>query len=141
MPCSETRRALYRKAKAMTQYYRLHEGITSIRLETGKSGGHDRLTVFEHGGNAGTLVLTHGMGKTVAFMFADCRETPAPMTAYAGSAAPWRTDNKVVIWEAAWVTENIPGLRAEQTLVSEYGEVTTVEKVRAAGHDVREVKE
>ena len=101
-----------------TNYFRLLEPITSIRLE--ESAGHDRLTVFENGANAGTLTLSKGAGRRVALHLVLQEEDPnCPVRTYYGGA------------EIGLVVDvNDKEMPDCATVVSEYGDVYTMGEVK-----------
>lgn len=100
-----------------TNYYRLKDPWTSLRLEMGPA--HDRITLWETGANAGTLTVSKGLGKAVALQFTTEEED--------GSAAlhtHWGGTERGSV-----VTEN-RDLLSGATVISEDGEVMKVEDVR-----------
>ena len=102
-----------------TSYYRLIEPITSLRLEEGL--GHDRLTIFENGANAGTLTLTKGLGRRVAGCFSQHEDdSQCPMRTHWGGKD-----------RGAVVTVNDVTLPDDATVISEYGDILTVAQVKA----------
>lgn len=102
-----------------TSYYYIQEPITSLRLEEGP--GHDRLTVWQSGANAGTLVLTKGSARTIISLFAEHAEDDrCPMRTHFGG-----------VEVGCVVTENVRGLDPSLILISEYGELFTVAQIRA----------
>ena len=102
-----------------TSYYHFRPPITSVRLEEGPS--HDRLTIFETRANIGTLVLSKGMGKTVASYFADeVEDNRAPLRTHFGGKG-----------RGCVVTVNDPHLHDETYVIDEYGQVYTVAQVKA----------
>ena len=103
-----------------TSYYRLRDPFSSMRLKEGKV--HDRVTLWEGGALAGTLVVRGGTGKRVALIFADqdCDDSKVPMRTHWGGSGV-----------GAVVTVNDRSLADDITLVSEYGDVLTVAKVMA----------
>ena len=68
-----------------TAYYRLRDPITSLALKEGPA--HDRLRIWEHG-LAGELVLSSGVGRTVARMFfsTDADDAHCAIHTYYGGA-------------------------------------------------------
>lgn len=104
-----------------TSYYRFKDPISSVRLEEGP--GHDRLTIWENGANAGTLTLSLGTGRTIVKMLMeDVHDGACPMRTHWGGV-----DRGTV------VTINPSGkeLTDDIVLVSEYGEVLKVADVKA----------
>lgn len=102
-----------------TSYYFPIDGISSMRLVEGP--GHDRLTIFEHGANAGELVLSLGMGRVVASALAqkDFDDSSCPMrTHYGGKGV------------GCVVTEHQRGLDPNACLISENGKIFTVAQIR-----------
>ena len=102
-----------------TSYNRLIEGVTSIRLEEGK--GHDRLTLWIEHGNAGTLTLPRGWGRRLVRLFADdsgSDDRDAMRTHWGGAKVG------TVVTDNARLPDNA-------ILISEYGEVLTVETIHA----------
>lgn len=95
-----------------TGYYSLTPPITSLRLE---QGHHDRLTVWDSGGNAGTLTLCSGHGKLVASLF----RGQLALMAYAGPNNTRRIDELL-----------IPRVPDDECLVSEHGDVITAGEAR-----------
>ncbi len=102
-----------------TSYYRLIEPFTSLRLDEGAR--HDKLTVFESGANCGTLTVNHGTGRRLAQCFAAHEDDgQCPLRTHWGGKD-----------RGAVVTVNDPSLPDEATVVSEYGDVLTVGRVKA----------
>lgn len=101
-----------------TSYYRLKEPITSLRLTSGPAWDH--LTVFENGAQAGTLVLSKDVGPRVALMFADKQEFTCPAHTHWGGA-----DRGCV------VTINDKEMSDDAVVVSQYGEIMTIGKVKS----------
>lgn len=95
-----------------TSYYALTPPITYLRLV---QGHHDRLTVWDSGGNAGTLTLSSGHGKKLALLF----RGQLVMLAYAGPGNTRSVDELV-----------IPHVPDDECLVSENGDVITAGEAR-----------
>src|SRR5690606_26482527 len=97
----------------------LREPISSVRFET--LGNHCHITVWTHGGNSGTLIVAKEDAVSFARMFSDrCDDPYAPIGSHFGGA-----DVGMII------TENVRGLDPHLQLIDEYGDVWTVEEVRA----------
>lgn len=106
-----------------TSYYYIEEPFTSIRLLEGPV--HDRVSLWESHGLAGTLTVSHGKGRSLVRRFIQYADDPqAPLRTHWGG--------KEV---GCVVTENIRGLADDLVLIDEYGEPVTVGVIRArAGH-------
>ena len=106
-----------------TSYYYVAEPFTSIRLEEGPT--HDRVTLWESHGNAGTLTVARGHGRQLVKRFAEeCDDGRAPMRTHFGGRGV-----------GCIVTENVRDLADDLVLISEYGDVLTVGEIRrCAGH-------
>jgi hypothetical protein len=103
-----------------TSYYRLRPPITSLRLEEGTA--HDRLLIWEGHGLAGVLTLGRGSGRSLALMLSESGAdglTCAAHIHYGGDSA------------GCVVTVNEPILPDSAVVVSEDGEVTTMDRVKA----------
>lgn len=102
-----------------TSYYHLKEPITSIRIEEGV--GHDHLTVWEHGANAGTLMLSKGLGKKVALCFAEeVDDAHAPIRTHFGGKG-----------RGCVVTVQKEHLHPNTMLIDEYGTLFRVADILA----------
>lgn len=101
-----------------TSYYYFNPPITSVRVDEGP--GHDRVTVFIDGKNAGTLIVSAGQGKAIACLFANkVTDDMAPMrTHYGGKGV------------GCVVTVLDPDLRDDNHLIDEYGRVYTARKIK-----------
>jgi hypothetical protein len=101
-----------------TSYYHLKHPITSLRVEM--RGEHAHLTIWTNGKNNGTLVLGRDELPDILHMFArDAGDGGCPMRTHWGGAEV-----------GAVVTENTPGLADDMQIISEYGELLTVGRVR-----------
>lgn len=101
-----------------TNYYYCVDGISSVFLDEG--GAHDRVTIWQNGGNAGTLTVEKGYGRYICTLFADKDAYQPPMyTTWGGES------------RGCLVHVNINGLDKNLCLIDEYGEPTTVGAVLA----------
>lgn len=97
-----------------TSYYRLRQPITSVRVDD--TGEHDRISIWIAHGLAGSLLTRKLETKVILRMFA--QEAPS-FYVYCDTGRKVRC---VVIEE---------GLKDEECLVSDYGELFSVKEVKA----------
>ena len=98
-----------------TSYYKLKKPFTSIRLS---EVYYDHLTLWENTVNAGTLILSKGMGKKVSIFFADTNVDLSPIHTHCGGDG----EGMVIT-----VQDNVS---EHETLISEHGDITTLAKLR-----------
>ena len=98
-----------------TSYYKLKKPITSIRLT---ESCHDHLTLWENTVNAGTLLLSKGIGKKISIFFADTDVDLSPVHTH------WGGDREGMV---ITVQDNVVEY---EILISEHGDITTLANLR-----------